>query len=372
MLVILLAAAAIGSEPAAEPDGALAPTVRGSARPAAAPIRSARGGDDLQRCASPTPDEAVRACSAILGGHPAENVRLLALRNRGFAYQMRGEPDRAIADYGLVVQLSTPAPAGEARSWLAKTYLNRGVARAMKGDESGASSDYASAISLDRGLVGAYVNRAAILMKRRDWDAALADLNAAAQLDASDPSIFVSRGSVHVARSESGLAIEDFTSAVRLDPRNALAWRLRANAYRVQGDLVRAGADSDEAVRLASNSAAAQQEDAFIRAARGDLQGAVRALTTAMTWQRRDPQLAKARGDLYMRMAQYDLAIADYTTAVTLDWRSAPAYSDRAAAHLAKGLGWGDQGRDPGAGPRSTPPRRIRKSWTGLCAAPGN
>jgi tetratricopeptide (TPR) repeat protein len=103
-------------------------------------------GDGI-RCSSSKPEIAIIACTNIIEDkREDEENRAIALRNRGFYFQQKGDPDRAITDYTTALKLSG------LRSIRAKTFLNWGMLYFRKGDEVDALADYNEAVTLDSKL----------------------------------------------------------------------------------------------------------------------------------------------------------------------------------------------------------------------------
>ncbi|HET6970537.1 MAG TPA: tetratricopeptide repeat protein, partial [Phenylobacterium sp.] len=122
---------------------------------------------DAAACGSGKPEKVIPGCSRIIqdkGRTPVEHA--IALRNRGYVYQLRGEWDRAIADYDGALKLGLPA--AQSVGVVARTYVNRGIAYAAKGDDSHAIADYGAAIAADPTVASAYLNRAAVALRRGD------------------------------------------------------------------------------------------------------------------------------------------------------------------------------------------------------------
>ena len=126
---------------------------------------------DHDLCGSRKPDRALSACTRVIQDrHEAPEMRVLALRNRGFIYQDRGDLERAIADYDAAIKLATltpPRQRSEEAGLLAKTYVNRGVAHAARGEAEQALSDYDAALDLVPDLASALQNREALFFKAR-------------------------------------------------------------------------------------------------------------------------------------------------------------------------------------------------------------
>jgi tetratricopeptide (TPR) repeat protein len=127
--------------------------------------------DIRQMCASTARPDAIRSCTVIIsdGLAPAED-RIIAMRNRGYSYQLQGELDRAISDYNAAIKLSqatAPHPRGQDARVLAKTLVDRGVAWREKGDPDKALADFDAAEAADPTLASAAENRDALYFKKR-------------------------------------------------------------------------------------------------------------------------------------------------------------------------------------------------------------
>ena len=104
--------------------------------------------DDATLCSSEAGDVTIAACTRAINsgaGRPSINYY-----NRGDAYRVKGDTDRAIADYTEAIRLDPK---------YANAYHNRGLAYRDKGDTDRAIADYTEAIRLDPKYANAYNNR---------------------------------------------------------------------------------------------------------------------------------------------------------------------------------------------------------------------
>ena len=107
-------------------------------------------------------ERALQRCTEALGdGEDAE-----VYSNRGSAYLMIDEIDRAISDFDRAIQLE---PDNAIR------YYNRGIAFSRKHQEQKAIDDYSRAIQLGPDLAPAYGNRAHEFELAGERDKAIAD-----------------------------------------------------------------------------------------------------------------------------------------------------------------------------------------------------
>jgi tetratricopeptide (TPR) repeat protein len=124
-------------------------------------------------------DLSISACTQIIQGGKQESLenRARAYNKRGIAYYMKGEFDRAIADY-------TKAIALDAKN--AKAYYNRGLAYHEKGEVDRAIANYTKAIALDPNFALAYNNRGVAYAMKGDKEQAIADFRKALEIDPLD------------------------------------------------------------------------------------------------------------------------------------------------------------------------------------------
>jgi lipoprotein NlpI len=155
---------------------------------------------------------------------PRDGEALLA---RGNALRMRGDADKALADY----EEATRAAPGLAGAW-----LNRGAVLMERGSIADAIESFDQTIALNPRSAEAYNNRGAARSQNGDFARAAADLDTALRLGPSDEGAYGNRGFVRLALGDFKGAADDFS---------ALAARQPGDPYRVLWRhlaLVRAGA----------------------------------------------------------------------------------------------------------------------------------
>jgi tetratricopeptide (TPR) repeat protein len=104
-----------------------------------------------------SPDFPIQGCTAVIqAGRQMLDQLATAYNNRGVAYRIKGEYDKAIDDFNEAIKL---------RPSYANAFNNRGVAHRNKGDLNGALADYDQAIRLkpDYAAAVASPHRARIL-----------------------------------------------------------------------------------------------------------------------------------------------------------------------------------------------------------------
>ena len=127
------------------------------------------------------------------------------------------------------------------------------------------------------------------------WIEELNQLSQQAARNTRNPAAWIVRGRHLMSGSQYGAAIQDFTRALIVNPGNADALRGRASAWLATGELQKAMLDCDESIVVKST------QEAY-----------------------------SLRGDLWMRLENFDNAIADFETAGRFDEQVAVAYEKRA------------------------------------------
>jgi tetratricopeptide (TPR) repeat protein len=146
---------------------------------------------------------------------------------------------------------------------LAEAFNNRGLAYRLKGDYDRAIADYAQAIKLNGKFAAAFNNRGVAYDKKGDYDRAIADFDQAIKLKATTETYF-NRGNAYLSKSQYASAIDDYNQALKLKGDFAAALDNRCWARAVVGILKPALADCNEALRLSPGNAATLDSRAFI------------------------------------------------------------------------------------------------------------
>jgi tetratricopeptide (TPR) repeat protein len=120
---------------------------------------------------------AIQACNEALRVKPEDAE---AYSNRGAAYLMLDELDRAILDFDAAIRLDPADPT---------QYYNRATAYTKKREHLKAVADYTEAIRLSPGLAIAYNNRGYEFEQLGERDKAIADYRKALELAPSFKSI---------------------------------------------------------------------------------------------------------------------------------------------------------------------------------------
>jgi len=208
--------------------------------------------------------------------------------------------------------------ATEPESKIADAYANRGVAYYVKRDYDRAIEDFGRAVALDPDTPSAYIFRAKSYRVRGDYDRAIEDYGKAIEFFPGDPEIYDERGSAYLSKGDYGQAILDYDRAIALDPTDARFLNSRCWARAVAGtDLDRARTDCDAALRISnepsildSRGLVSLKQELFSKAW-NDYDAALQAGPSA--------SFLYGRGYAAFRLGRKEDGEADITAAVELD-----------------------------------------------------
>jgi tetratricopeptide (TPR) repeat protein len=221
---------------------------------------------------------------------------------------------------------------GYAMKGQALNFFNRGKAYFMEGQRDRAISNFDEAIRLNPQKADYFLWRGKAYKENGDYDRAIADYDEAVRLDPKDADHFEERGTAYRRKGQFDRAIADFDELVRLQPSAINFWR-RGDAYDAKGERERAIADFRKAKELDDH----MDRDAFLCGLRDwekDHDYAIAAFDRAIQL---NPEFAEAfynRGFAHMAKGNHDQAIADYSEAIRIDSTGPRRYD------LARRYGW--------------------------------
>ena len=163
---------------------------------------------DWSRCIGregPIVDVVIEGCTAEIqaGQDPPQKIAT-AFNNRGVAYRLKGEHDRALQDYEHAIRLNPNS---------AKHYNNRGIIYRIKGDYDHAISDYDEAIRLNSYFPAAFYNRALAYSDKAEYDRALADFDVVMRFDAKNALGLYARGLTLLKKGDGEAGKADIAAA---------------------------------------------------------------------------------------------------------------------------------------------------------------
>jgi tetratricopeptide (TPR) repeat protein len=277
---------------------------------------------DAANCSSGDPDRMIAGCSAIINrpkGLPQKQLAMVYC-NRGVANYVRGDLDKALADYNRALQYDDK---------YTDAWLNRADLKLRKGDLAAAIGDYRKVIGLDPTRSSAYNGLGNALREGGNVDQAIPNYEKAIQLTPESPLAYNGRATALLDKGEIEAAIHDYDRAIELNPRYATALVGRGNALRDAGRRAEAIRDYDAAIVLDPNDATAYSNRGTTYKDEGQFDRAIEDYNVAID---HDPKRATFyfnRALAYVGKDQADLAISDYSRTIDIDKNHAFAYHNR-------------------------------------------
>jgi tetratricopeptide (TPR) repeat protein len=211
-----------------------------------------------------TVDQRIDGCSAVIKAARDKGDKLAeAFNNRGVGYRLKGDYDRAIADYNQAIKLNAK---------FAIAYNNRGVAYDKNGEYDRAIPDYDQAIKLKPSAEG-YFNRGNAQLGKGHYDRAIDDYNQAIKLKADFAPAFDNRCWARAVVGILKQALADCNQALRLMPNNAATLDSRAFIFLKMTHFDAAVSDYDAALRIDPKLAFAFYGRGLARLKNGDPSG---------------------------------------------------------------------------------------------------
>ena len=132
----------------------------------------------------------------------------------------------------------------------AELRLNRGHAFALAGDANKAIEDYNEAANLDPGQAEAYHGRGLVFYRQGRTAEAVADFSRAIELQPDFAAAYKSRGLARADHAMFSEAAADFSRVIELAPDDAMAYFFRALVHESEADLAQAEAGLKNALSL--------------------------------------------------------------------------------------------------------------------------
>jgi len=165
--------------------------------------------------------EIIAACNTYQRNAP-EFLSSLVFLKRGTGFRLKGDYDKAIADYESARRLN-PASAA-IQTQLVAAYNGRGQIYFEKKQYKAAIDDIDTAINIDPRNPTPYVNRCVInLYGWKEYDKAIEDCSTAIRLSDKSSMAFNHRGYANEMKKNLTAAFADYTKALEIDPKNELA-----------------------------------------------------------------------------------------------------------------------------------------------------
>lgn len=256
-------------------------------------------------------DDRITGCTAVIETATAmpQSVIFAHFRRAGF-YSLKGEVDRAIADYDQIIE-------HDPNNRFARLY--RASAYVRNRETDAALADYDKAVELDPKDVYAYLGRAGAYRAKGDVDRAIDDYGRVLQIHPENVHAYVGRSAAYRIEDEPGRAIVDCNRAIEISPNRELGYFCRGEAYRDKGDLDRALADFDQALQLNPKELRAHLDIASGHQHRGNTEPAPADLDQALQPDPRGAWLYFSRGVVRLGANMLPGAIEDFNRSSELD-----------------------------------------------------
>ena len=249
-----------------------------------------------------------------------------AYSNRGLAYSHLEEYKRAIADFTRAIELD----ANEV-----STYYNRGNAYALLEDYKHAIADYDSVLRRNEQHAFAYYNRGNANARSQEYEQAIADYTRAIAIDSTYLMAYCNRGRVHNLLKHYEQAIVDFTRAIELDPHLSWTFSSRGDAYCRIKEYEKAIDDLDRAIELDNEDVNAYTNRGLACLNLREYERAISDFTRAIELDPEDAWSYSNRGLSYYYRKEYEQAIQDCSKAIELNPLFGCAYDNRGTVYLA-------------------------------------
>jgi tetratricopeptide (TPR) repeat protein len=257
-------------------------------------------------------DNAIKDYGNAIGLDPND---ALSYNNRGNLWNTKKEYEKAIADCNEAIRLNP-------KNVLA--YYNRSVARCGRKEYDQAIADSNEALRLDPKYVSAYYSRGWARLEKNDYDKAIADFDEVIRRDPhEDPAVYTYRALAWHSKKDYDKAIADFTEAIRLNPKNDYSFRSRGNAWRDKKAYDKAIADYNEAIRLDPKGGTAYNGAAWLLATCPDPKArngkrAVELAKQAMNLDKKNDDVMDTLAAAYAETGNFDEAIRWQESAIEI------------------------------------------------------
>lgn len=248
----------------------------------------------------------------------------MAYSERGDAYYMLEEYERAILDYSYALSLDskcTPA------------YCNRGLAYSHLEEYKRAIADFTRAIEIDANDVSSYYNRGNAYALLEDYKRAIADYDSVLRRDDSHALAHYNRGNARAHCQEYELAIADYSRAIDENSAYFVAYCNRGRVYSLLKQYELAIADYTQAIELDPRLEWAYNSRGEAYCGLREYRKAIDDLDCAIELDDQDVDAYTNRGLAHFYLREYESAIANYTRAITLDPENAWSYSNRGLSY---------------------------------------
>jgi tetratricopeptide (TPR) repeat protein len=308
-------------------------------------------------------DRAIAAFNRAIAIAPNDAT---AYDGRGRVYLVTGKYDLALADLDRAIQLNPQ---------LAQAYLNRGRIYMFLGEFEKARANLNEAIEINPRFADAYVVRVSLYGLSQEYDRALSDLDRALQYQPDyalsyvgynfgdltlgqlhQALVYLNRGAIYLIKEDFQQALVDSERAMQIAPQIPEVYLIRGTSNVGLEKYERAIADLTQFLKFNSSLSQnvpigqvfgefplqlsektklqeAQKYGAYLSRSLayiqvGKFDRAIADLDRASQIAPNNPDLEKAKGDVYFKMGDYPKALAQYEKAISQDSQVWNAYSN--------------------------------------------
>lgn len=297
-------------------------------------------------------------------GNIKQNISASELNNLKEAYDWF---NRGISENDPRIKVSYNTKAIELVPQLYEANINRGAAYTDLDSNFAALSDYNQAISIDQSRYHAFYNRGNYYAGEAEYILALADFLQALNLDCPKVSAYFNIGSTFAYLDKYQESINYYSMAIEIDPNNAEVYYNRGLTYKKMEEYDSSIIDFREAISIDSNHVKAltdlglryyesgdyEESEKYYKLAleindkyapllvnlgilyayREDYETAIFFYSKA-TAKSNDPRIYHNRGNSYVGLEKYKLAIDDYDKALELNPDYSSALEKRSLAYM--------------------------------------
>lgn len=180
-------------------------------------------------------DQVIASCTAVISRGIVDRDDLAtAYKNRGNAYDDKGQYDQALEDYGRAVETNPQD---------SEAFNSRGTTYIALGRYELAVGDFDQAVRINPASPVALANRCLAKAVLGELEQALTDCNQSLHIKPKYPGAYASRALAYLKLKRYDAAIADYTSQLRTRPDDPYALFGRGMARQMKGDV--RGGDGD-------------------------------------------------------------------------------------------------------------------------------
>lgn len=222
-----------------------------------------------------------------------------------------------------------------------EAYFQRGRSRCngVSGKDQEAIADLKKAISLGAGGAPAHCFLARLYDEHNQQDKALAELTEALRIDPNNKVAYRCRAAIFDAMGQKENALKDYQQLSKNDPKNTTNFFRIAQVYEGMKKYDEAIAaylkltEQNDTKQRIPLKPIAYKRLAALSSMKGSHKKSIEYLTEAIKLDNGDDEPLRLRGQEWMKLNDYEQAIADYTKAIELSPELSLTYQARSAAY---------------------------------------